>query len=961
MKTLISRIVVNKLFFPFIAFVLPIIFYFGVITGNSFGLECAGSGLMGINPPYQQEYNTANPYCSNISDIGAYAWHHYPNWVKAARQYLELSFPLWNQNNGIGTPLAANLQSSVYFIPNIIFAMPNSVISFDIYFIFRFSIVSLGMYFFLRSFQIPKPLSLIGSLVVFLNGYFTYIPTIAHVNVDIMLPWIGFFLNTSFQTKQIKHFILFALTFAVSTLGASPESSIFIALFAGLYIFFLSFFIEQNQRLKLFAFYCSFIFLSFLISTILIIPAIEYVLNGSSLHHPGASQFYSSSVWSTISWAFPRIFGDIPTTTKIVGGLGIGPWSGGYFGTFTFFFLISAFFLILLRHKELIKEVFAKHYFFFSVLFTFLVVQYFSITPNLLSHLPAFSQTNYVKYSQSLINFLAATISIFTIHYLIRYKSKLVVILSSITMLLFIGFIYFKLKEPLGSFLMESQIQNFQSFSKQLKFSTGIIIVLSLLLYFKNRFLKNRILLWILFSIAAFELFIYLPLDGDIQRRDSFRKPPFIDFLQSQNYEESRIFSPDYILYPDTSALFDLNDVRNLDALWPKYYYNYLKEFVVTDIDKAAFRFTGIKENGTSKNAHVSNNPFFDLLSVKYSLTYNPIENYENLEPLNSFLEQLTTNANVSASHFLIDGTSRPVIFEHPPNKIEVRVKKPKKAVYFYLYPALSQKVFNDETKGSDGVSFSAQAKKGSTVLFEDQLNINPKQNKEEQKWFEIRFGPFPQELEEFSLVLQTDPLRTTINDWAGWGGFEWDTEKDIPLESRYKKIYDKEIKIYEYEGFVPRLHPISEVKCAENESDIFPLMKTYQSQITNMGIVFDKNCQEEKFGTKDVKITKQSFDDQKVSFDYSSPEPSYIILSNLYFPGWKLKLNGKEMPIERANYTFQGIRLPAVKNAKVEVIYDPNSFKLGLALTIMAFLVSGVLFFKFGGRKIDSFNKKMR
>ena len=235
----------KKIVFPLIAFLLPFLFYGGIFFGRSFGLECAG-GMMGGKPPYQQTITPGNVYCSYIIDVGAYAWNHYPLWVKAANAYLHLQFPLWNQNNGIGIPLAADFLSSAYFIPNMIFALFNSVLSFDIYFVFRMAIASLGMYLFLRTFKIPNILSLIGSLIIFLNGYFVQLPTISHHNVDLLLPWIAYLINKAFFERKIKYFVFLALVTGLSHLGGMPESSVFIALFFVLYAGFLSLFIAKK-------------------------------------------------------------------------------------------------------------------------------------------------------------------------------------------------------------------------------------------------------------------------------------------------------------------------------------------------------------------------------------------------------------------------------------------------------------------------------------------------------------------------------------------------------------------------------------------------------------------------------------------------------------------------------------------------------------------------------------------
>jgi uncharacterized membrane protein YfhO len=57
--------------------------------------------------------------------------------------------------------------------------------------------------------------------------------------------------------------------------------------------------------------------------------------------------------------------------------------------------------------------------------------------------------------------------------------------------------------------------------------------------------------------------------------------------------------------------------------------------------------------------------------------------------------------------------------------------------------------------------------------------------------------------------------------------------------------------------------------------------------------------------------------------------------LNDTYFPGWKAFVDGQETKIYRADYTFRAIPLNAGTH-QVEFIYDPLSFKLGAAISIL-------------------------
>lgn len=67
-----------------------------------------------------------------------------------------------------------------------------------------------------------------------------------------------------------------------------------------------------------------------------------------------------------------------------------------------------------------------------------------------------------------------------------------------------------------------------------------------------------------------------------------------------------------------------------------------------------------------------------------------------------------------------------------------------------------------------------------------------------------------------------------------------------------------------------------------------------------------------------------------------------YLVLSEIFYPGWRATVDGKEVPVERADYLITVLPLPAGTH-KVEYRYDPLSLKVGAACTAMTCLV-GIL-----------------
>jgi hypothetical protein len=99
---------------------------------------------------------------------------------------------------------------------------------------------------------------------------------------------------------------------------------------------------------------------------------------------------------------------------------------------------------------------------------------------------------------------------------------------------------------------------------------------------------------------------------------DPYTATPVTTYLESVDPSGAgRTYSSTGILYPTTNQAFDLDDIRNLDPLYIDRTYEYLQRFVAPGLGD---RFDGLSPN----TANVVNNPFFNVLNVKYVLEASP-------------------------------------------------------------------------------------------------------------------------------------------------------------------------------------------------------------------------------------------------------------------------------------------------------------------------------------------------
>jgi uncharacterized membrane protein YfhO len=64
-----------------------------------------------------------------------------------------------------------------------------------------------------------------------------------------------------------------------------------------------------------------------------------------------------------------------------------------------------------------------------------------------------------------------------------------------------------------------------------------------------------------------------------------------------------------------------------------------------------------------------------------------------------------------------------------------------------------------------------------------------------------------------------------------------------------------------------------------------------------------------------------------------------YLVLDDLFYPGWKATVDGHETPILPADGLLRAVHLPAGLHA-VRFHYDPESVRLGEVLTLVGVLL---------------------
>jgi hypothetical protein len=91
-----------------------------------------------------------------------------------------------------------------------------------------------------------------------------------------------------------------------------------------------------------------------------------------------------------------------------------------------------------------------------------------------------------------------------------------------------------------------------------------------------------------------------------------------------------------------------------------------------------------------------------------------------------------------------------------------------------------------------------------------------------------------------------------------------------------------------------------------------------------------------------DVRVGARIFSTHEISAQVQSLTNSLVVVAQTHYPAWKAYVDGKRVPLLRANHAFQAIEVPAGEH-NIRLAYEDSRFRMGLVislLTLVAWLV---------------------
>jgi len=853
---------------------------------------------------YEEVHPGAKSACIDARSSGGISE---PLAVLTSRLWREGSFPLWNPHLALGLPLAANMQSAVYYPLNLgLWLLPKAWV-FDATYLIRLFLAGFFTYLFCRSVGLGRAGSLATGIAYMLNGYFVRHVNMFHLNVETLLPLYLYSFERLVRRPSRGNIVVASIAVLVAILGGAPESAFLALVVAGCHFVLRVIVSAAGRRAKVLGAFAVASGLGVLAAGVLVVPFLEYMRESVNFHPPGT--------------------GENAIPPKLILELAIP----GLYGRMNDLFINeSQFFLpayigvvpLFLAGLSMFGRRVPRHivYFFGAVAIVSAAKVVGVSVVSLIGKLPGFDRMQFYKYGMNVVCFSAAFLCGAGMEAVVRREAPIRVVVGALLAILALGGAGYI--AALGEGVPDEYLLKEVGTYGAMALVVGAVVAASVKSA-RPKALGGALLVILVVSLA-------LPVPGPRAKRyDPFAEPPFVKYLKKDK-SAFRIVG-EGILYPDLSAGFGVDDVRANDALYPRRYFEVLKKYVAPVM---VDRFDGVEEV-----RHYS--PLLDLLNVKYLVTARPLEELDSL----TFMKQLLSSGRRSG------GAINPIAVEvEGGRKVEALLfEAPARLECWFPPPPPGTKLNFGYGRpvaggmGQGGIVFEVSVKKaeGEAVIFSDRVGG------EEGGWRRASVGLGAS---GGALVFSARPGAEASAAMGAWFGFNFEY---APEFSKYEQVYGDEAYIYLNKSAMPRAFFVEKARVSKDTEAAFAELARGEVDLGREVLLAEAppEVSPQSAGRSLPQCDVVGWDSDSTMVQVQTTRSGYVILSQILYPGWKAYVDGKRTKVLGADYLLMAARVPAGRH-EVEFRYEPGSFKLGFGLSVLGVLGIVAVAVPLGGRR---------
>ncbi len=171
-------------------------------------------------------------------------------------------------------------------------------------------------------------------------------------------------------------------------------------------------------------------------------------------------------------------------------------------------------------------------------------------------------------------------------------------------------------------------------------------------------------------------------------------------------------------------------------------------------------------------------------------------------------------------------------------------------------------------------------------------------------------------------------------------------------------------LKIYKNLRCLPRAFLVDKYKVIRSENEYKNIFQSKEFNPEDIVLLdedpFDKHeiISDDNQDTNNKKVCKRdnviinNFQANKIELDVFASKTKILFLSETYYPGWRVYIDGQKSKIYRANLAFRSVPLTSGHH-KIEFIYRPLSAILGMFISLISIIIVILILIFFRDKKL--------
>ncbi|HXG00852.1 MAG TPA: YfhO family protein [Bacteroidota bacterium] len=166
-------------------------------------------------------------------------------------------------------------------------------------------------------------------------------------------------------------------------------------------------------------------------------------------------------------------------------------------------------------------------------------------------------------------------------------------------------------------------------------------------------------------------------------------------------------------------------------------------------------------------------------------------------------------------------------------------------------------------------------------------------------------------------------------------------------LNVKYKTVFDEHTgrqTLVEHATRLPRAFFVYAVHVTTTEEELLAYLKSPAFDHRTVAVLEEQPSftlsSPASVPMWSARITR--YRNNEIVIEAETSHDGLLVLSEIFYPGWKAYVDGKETHVYRTNYHLRGMHVPAGKHT-VEVRFEPSSFRTGLWVSVAVLVICGV------------------